>query len=175
MNFLLFCLINCLALLFLVNINQLMAMNNNYENAFENNSEYIRNLLLIQKRITQQIINALLSDVEEQEINVLLTQFHQIHQQIITYQQIQLNNQELMIRNFYNNIIMIQLEREYLSLIQEIMLAIDNMPIYDASIEQINNLRNIQSRIDQNRIQINIIRNQIQNYRNNNTTIRRRT
>ncbi|MDV3200327.1 MAG: hypothetical protein Q8875_01605 [Pigeon pea little leaf phytoplasma] len=150
-------------------------MNNNYENAFENNSEYIRNLLLIQKRITQQIINALLSDVEEQEINVLLTQFHQIHQQIITYQQIQLNNQELMIRNFYNNIIMIQLEREYLSLIQEIMLAIDNMPIYDASIEQINNLRNIQSRIDQNRIQINIIRNQIQNYRNNNTTIRRRT
>ncbi|WP_026052464.1 hypothetical protein [Italian clover phyllody phytoplasma] len=59
----------------------------------------------------------------------------------------------------------VQLEREYLLLTQEMISAINNTPLY-ASEEQINTLRNIQTRIDQNQRQINIIRNQIQNNQN---------
>ncbi|MDO8078956.1 hypothetical protein OC716_01650 [Candidatus Phytoplasma aurantifolia] len=124
-----------------------------------------RNLLLTQRRISQQLINALFNHSSETEINFYLNQLQQVHQQIITYQQRQLNHQEQMLRNFDNNMARVQLEREHLSLTQEMILAIQNTPIY-ASEEQINTLRNIQIRIDQNQRQINIIRNQIQNNQN---------
>ncbi|WP_236628351.1 hypothetical protein [Candidatus Phytoplasma ziziphi] len=65
------------------------------------------------------MINALFNHSPETEINVLLRQLQQIHQQIIIYQQRQLNNQERMLRNFDNNTTRIQLEREYLSLTQK--------------------------------------------------------
>ncbi|MEC4559025.1 MAG: SVM family protein ['Conium maculatum' witches'-broom phytoplasma] len=164
-----FCLITFIGLLFICNNNQVMAMNNNIS---ENNSvvdnhidEYnnFRNLLLTQGRISQQLINALFNHSSETEINFLLNQIQQVHQQITTYQQRQLNNQERMLRNFDNNMTRIQLERQYFLLTQEMITTINNTPLY-ASEEQINTLRNIQTRIDQNQNQINII---IQQTRNN--------
>lgn len=161
-----------LGLLFIINNYQVMGMDNN--DTSENNSvvdnhidEYdiFRNLLLSQGRISQQLINALFNHSSVTEINFLLNQMQQVHQQLITYQQRQLNNQERMLRNFDNNMTRVQLEREYLLLTQEMISAINNTPLY-ASEEQINTLRNIQTRIDQNQRQINIIRNQIQNNQN---------
>ncbi|MDV3167132.1 MAG: hypothetical protein Q8784_01750 [Vigna little leaf phytoplasma] len=173
-------LLSFVGVLCLLNINPVMAMNNNNNlpgnNLVVNNTdEYsiFRNLLFRQSEKTQQMINALVNNAEEAEINALLNHLQDIHQQIITYQQRQLDNQELMLRNLDNHITRIQLEREYLLLIQEIMLIINNMPLH-ASEDQINNLRNVQSRIDQNQRQMNIIINQIQNYSNqlNNRTRR---
>ncbi|KND62651.1 hypothetical protein, partial [Candidatus Phytoplasma phoenicium] len=146
-------------------------------NGHDNNhiDEYntFRNLLITQERIFQQLINALFNHSSETEINFLFNQIQQTHQQIITYQQRQLNNQERMLRNFDNNMTRIQLEREYLLLTREMTLTINNTPFY-ASEEQINTLRNIQTRIDQNQRQINIIRNQIQNNQNQPRNNRRR-
>ncbi|MDV3182574.1 MAG: SVM family protein [Candidatus Phytoplasma australasiaticum] len=163
-----------LGLLLTINNNQVIAMNNNNDNVSENNSavdnnvdEYsvFRNLLLTQSERAQQMINALFNHVAETEINILSNQLEEIHQQIINYQQKQLNDQERRLRNLNNNITRIQLEREYFALTQEMRLAIDNTPLY-ASEEQIDNLRNIQTRIDQNQRQINLILNQIQNDQN---------
>ncbi|MDC9032307.1 SVM family protein [Columbia Basin potato purple top phytoplasma] len=170
-----------LGLLFITNNYQVIAMNNN-DGISENNSvvdnhidEYntFRNLLLIQGRISQQLINALFNHSSVTEINFLLNQIQQVNQQIITYQQRQLNNQERILRNFDNNMARVQLEREYLLLTQEMISAINNIPLY-ASEEQINTLRNIQTRIDQNQRQINIIRNQIQNNQNKPNNHRKR-
>ncbi|MFW8664889.1 hypothetical protein ACOES3_03510, partial [Candidatus Phytoplasma citri] len=80
-----------------------------------------RNLLLTQRRISQQLINALFNHSSETEINFYLNQLQQVHQQIITYQQRQLNHQEQMLRNFNNYMTRIQSEREYLSLTQEMI------------------------------------------------------
>ncbi|MGZ3139680.1 SVM family protein [Candidatus Phytoplasma solani] len=163
-----------LGLIFITNNQQAMGMDNNNDGISENNSvvdnhidEYniFRNLLLTQGRISQQLINALFNHSSKTEINFFSNQLQQIHQQIITYQQRQLNNQERMLRNFDNNMTRVQLEREYLLLTQEMISAINNTLLY-ASEEQINTLRNIQTRIDQNQRQINIIRNQIQNNQN---------
>ncbi|MDO8054252.1 SVM family protein ['Opuntia sp.' phytoplasma] len=168
-----FFLISYLGLFFLININPVTAMNNN-DDISENNSivdnhidEYndFKNLLLTQGRISKQLINALFNHSSITEINFLLNQIQQVHQQIITYQQRQLNNQEQMLRNFDNIMTRVRLEREYLLLTQEMISAINNTPLY-ASEEQINILRNIQTRIDQTQRQINIIRNQIQNNQN---------
>ncbi|WP_349401855.1 putative membrane protein, SVM family protein [Candidatus Phytoplasma solani] len=140
----------CLGLLFVINNNnQVMAMNNNssqnISNVNNNIDEYnvFTNLLSIQRRRTQQIINALNNNVSETEINTLLNRFQQIHEQIITYQQNQLNNQQQTTRNFERNMTRIQLERELLLLIQEMDTALNNTPVH-ASLEQINVLRNIQ-------------------------------
>ncbi|MDV3139539.1 MAG: SVM family protein [Candidatus Phytoplasma australasiaticum] len=172
-NLLLFNLFAFLGLFLLITNNQkVMGMDNN--DASENNSvidnhidgyNTFRNLLLNQGRVSQQLINALFNHSSETEINFLLNQIQQLHQQIITYQQRQLNNQETMLRNFDNNMTRVQLEREYLLLTQEMNSAINNTPLY-ASEEQINNLRNIQTRIDQNQRQINFIRNQTKNNQN---------
>ncbi|GLH60542.1 SVM family protein [Paulownia witches'-broom phytoplasma] len=170
-----------LGLLFITNNYQVMATGNN-DGISENNSvvdnhidEYniFRNLLLTQGRISQQLINELLYHSSETEINFLLSQLQQIHQEIITYQQRQLNNQERILRNFDNNMTRVQLEREYLLLTQEMITAINNTPLY-ASEEEINILRNIQTRIDQNQRQINIIKNQTQNNQNQPNNNRRR-
>ncbi|MGL9687992.1 MAG: SVM family protein [Candidatus Phytoplasma sp. TWB_XP] len=166
------CLLFFLGLFLIINNQQVMGMDNNNES--ENNSvvdnhidEYntFRNLLLTQGRMSQQLINALFNHSSETEINFLLNQIQQVHQQITTYQQRQLNNQERMLRNLDNNMSRVQLEREYLLLTQEMISAINNTPLY-ASEEQINNLRNIQTRIDQNQRQINIIIQQTQNNQN---------
>ncbi|OOP59272.1 SVM family protein, partial [Candidatus Phytoplasma citri] len=123
--------------LLITNNQQVMGMHNNY--ASENNSivnnhidehHSFRNLLLTQRRISQQLINALFNHSSETEINFYLNQLQQVHQQIITYQQRQLNHQEQMLRNFDNNMARVQLEREHLSLTQEMILAIQNTPIY---------------------------------------------
>ncbi|PQP79794.1 hypothetical protein C6B37_01065 [Candidatus Phytoplasma phoenicium] len=174
------CLLAFLGLLFINNNYQVMAMDNS--DISENNSvvdnhieehNTFRNLLLTQGRISQQLINALFNHSSETEINFFSNQLKQVHQQIITYQQRQLNNQERMLRNFDNNMARVQLEREYLLLTQEMISAINDTPLY-ASEEQINTLRNIQTRIDQNQRQINIIRNQIQNNQNQPNNHRRR-
>ncbi|MDV3166544.1 MAG: SVM family protein ['Waltheria sp.' little leaf phytoplasma] len=165
--------------LLIANNQQVTGMNNN--DASKNNSvvdnhidEYntFRNLLLNQGRISQQLIHALFNHSSETEINFLLNQIQQVHQQIITYQQRQLNNQERMLRNFNNNMTRIRLEREYLLLKQEMNSAINNT-LLCVSEEKINNLRNIQTRIDQNQRQINIIRNQIKNNQNQPNNLRR--
>ncbi|CAM11983.1 Conserved hypothetical protein [Candidatus Phytoplasma australiense] len=174
-----FFLISCLGILFIVDNKQVMGMNNNLSqnnsNIDNNIDEYriFQNLLSIQEGTIQQIINALRNHNSEVEINTLLNQSQQIHQQIITHQQRQLNNQHQFMINFERNITKIQLEREHLSLIQEMNTAINNIPIY-ASTEQINALRNIQIRIDQNRRQINIIIQQLQNNQNPPNNNRRR-
>ncbi|MDV3139373.1 MAG: hypothetical protein Q8742_01370 [Candidatus Phytoplasma australasiaticum] len=61
----------------------------------------------------------------------------------------------------------IELERKHSSLIQKMMESIDITDFY-ANQTQINKLRNIQIKIDQNRQQMMLIKNQMYNYQNQN-------
>ncbi len=165
-----FCLITFIGLLFIFNNRQIMAMNNNPSSSNPNNEninniEDFQNLMLLQRNSVNQIINAFFNRASELEISNLLNNHKQIHEQIVNYQQRLLNTQQQMIRNLDLNVTRIQLERESLLLENSMMTAINNTPLY-ASESQINILRNIQSIIDQNQNQINIIIQQIQNNQN---------
>lgn len=173
------CLITFIGILFILNDNQVMAMNNNPSSNINNeiiinNMEEFQNLMLLQRNSVQQIINALSNHALEPEILNLLNGHNQIHGQIVNYQQRLLNIQQQMIRNFDNNMTRIQLESECLSLENSMMIAIDETPLH-ASESQINVLRNIQINIDQKQAQIqNIIQQIRQQQRNNNPNNRRR-
>ncbi|MBS2126551.1 SVM family protein ['Fragaria x ananassa' phyllody phytoplasma] len=148
--------------------NQVMAMNNdelnNNNNVYNSLEEYrnYQSLLTLQQTKAQEVINAFENQISEEEKNILLSQFEEIHRQIITTQQRHLNIQQQINRNLILNIRMIELEHNHSSLVQEMETNIVNTPLF-ASEQQINLLRNTQIRINQNQASINEILEQIRN------------
>ncbi|MDV3165058.1 MAG: SVM family protein, partial [Candidatus Phytoplasma australasiaticum] len=146
--------------LFLINNNQIKAMNNNdpgtSNNIYNSLGEYSKyqNLLLEQRIKAQEVINALEHQVSENDKKLLFEQLETIHKQIILTQQKHLNiQQQITTKLIFLNQIKI-LEQNYSLLMQEMIEIINNTPLY-ASEEQINLLRNKQIMINQNQEHIN--------------------
>ncbi|MDV3199174.1 MAG: hypothetical protein Q8874_01045 [Sweet potato little leaf phytoplasma] len=154
------------------NNNQVIAMNNN--NLYQNNyviqdvniHEFneLENLLLQYNAINQQI-NNILNNFQDIDVNHLLKEITEIHNKITTVQRKKIHFQELILRVLDNKMTIIELERKHSSLIQKMMESIDIMDFY-VNQTQINKLRNIQIKIDQNRQQMMLIKNQMYNYQN---------
>ncbi|MDV3187275.1 MAG: SVM family protein [Candidatus Phytoplasma australasiaticum] len=154
--------------LFLINNNQIKAMNNNdpgtSNNIYNSLGEYSKyqNLLLEQRIKAQEVINALEHQVSENDKKLLFEQLETIHKQIILTQQKHLNiQQQITTKLIFLNQIKI-LEQNYSLLMQEMIEIINNTPLY-ASEEQINLLRNKQIMINQNQEHINQILEQMRN------------
>ncbi|MEZ0180288.1 hypothetical protein ['Camptotheca acuminata' phytoplasma] len=147
-----------LGFLFIFNKNKINAIENTTQNNLKLNdkSEYIvfKNLLFIQEKMIQKIINASRRNAEKKEIKFLLVQLKQINQQIITYQK------EILIDLDRNNI-RIQLEKKYLLFMLENILCINRIPIHFNK-KYLNILKNIKTRINQNQLRIDNIIQQIQ-------------
>ncbi|KOR75222.1 hypothetical protein CPX_001814, partial [Candidatus Phytoplasma pruni] len=154
--------------LLFINMNQVIAMNNNNvgtsEHVYNSLEEYrnYQNLLVSQQTKAQEVINALEHQVSETEKKLLFDQLELIHQQIIITQQRHLDIQQQITINLILNNEITELENLHSSLMQEMTTIINNMPLY-VSEEQINLLRNTQIRINQNQNNINTILEQIRN------------
>ncbi|WAN63305.1 SVM family protein [Candidatus Phytoplasma rubi] len=133
-----------LVLLFVINNNQVIAMNNGQNHEQLEQHQILQNMISKEARIVQQIVNARNNNFPEKMINLLRQQHKRINQQI------------------YNQQIFIFLENQKLALIEEMDIALNNTPLYSSK-RHINIIRNIQIRINQNQTQINTIIQQRQN------------